>query len=123
MQKRLDSIGRSLEYYKSFSRYLLKTKPKRLASKKRNGIKLQLQKMFYHKSETYLVVEVSNTSGITFETNFLKVYSVSGNKKRKASYQWLEIQPVYIHNNPTKIWNGQSLRFVYILPKYVLGDK
>lgn len=79
--------------------------------------------MFYHKSETYLVVEVSNTSGITFETNFLKVYSVSGNKKRKASYQRLEIQPVCIHNNPTKIWNGQSLRFVYILPKYVLGDK
>ena len=119
----LDSMEKSMAYYKSFSRYLLKTKPKRLASKQKNGIKLQLQKMVYHKSETYLVMEVSNTSGITFETNFLKVYSVSGNKKRKASYQRLEMKPIYICNPPNKIWNGQSLRFVYVLPKYVLGDK
>ena len=119
----LDSMEKSLAYYKSFSKYLLKTNPKRLASKKRNGIKLQLQKMVYHKSETYLVMEVSNTSGITFETDFLKVYSVSGNKKRKASYQRLEMKPIYICNYPNKIWNGQLLRFVYVLPKYVLGDK
>jgi len=119
----LDSMEKSLAYYKSFSKYLLKTNPKRLASKKRNGIKLQLQKMVYHKSVTFLVMEVSNTSGITFETNFLKVYSVSGNKKRKASYQRLEMKPIYICNHPYRIWNGQLLRFVYVLPKYVLGDK
>ncbi|WP_456866809.1 DUF4138 domain-containing protein [Galbibacter sp. BG1] len=119
----LDSMEKSMVYYKSFSKYLLKTTPKRLASKKRNGIKLQLQKIVYHKSETYLVMEVSNTSGITFETDFLKVYSVSGNKKRKASYQRLEMKPIYICNYPNKIWNGQLLRFVYVLPKYVLGDK
>ena len=79
--------------------------------------------MVYHKSTTYLVMEVFNTSDITFKTNFLKVYSVSGNKKRKASYQRLEMKPIYICNYPNKIWNGQSLRFVYVLPKYVLGDK
>ncbi|MEJ4089232.1 DUF4138 domain-containing protein [Galbibacter orientalis] len=122
-QERLDSIEKSMEYYKSFSKYLLKNKPKRIASKRKNGIKIQLQKMIYHRSETYLVMEISNTSNITFETNFLKIYSVSGNKKRKASYQRLEMQPVYIYNSPSKIWNGQSLRFVYVLPKYVLGDK
>lgn len=122
-QKRADSIGERLEYMKSFGTYLLKTKPKRLAAKQRNGIKIQLQKMVYHKSETYLVMEISNTSGIAFETDFLKIYRVSGNKRRKASCQQLEIQPIYVYNPPTKIWNGQSLRFVYVLPKYVLGDK
>ena len=121
--KQLDSINKNLEYFKSFSIYLLKTKPERLASKQKNGIKIKVQKMVYHKSETYLVMEVSNSSGITFETDFLKVYRASGNKKRKASYQRLELKPVYIHNHPTKIWNGQSLRFVYVIPKYVLGDK
>src|SRR5690606_31082811 len=105
------------------STYLLKSKPERLATKQKNGINLKLQKLVYHKSETYLVMEVSNTSGITFETDFLKVYRASGNKKRKASYQRLELKPVYIHNYPTKIWHGQSLRFVYVLPKYVLGEK
>ena len=122
-QERLDSIEKNLEYFKSFSTYLLKTKPKRMAAKQKNGIKIQLQKMIYHKSETYLVMEVSNTSGITFETDFLKVYSVSGNKNRKASYQRLEMKPTCIYNPPNKIWNGQSLRFVYVLPKFVLGNK
>ncbi|EIJ38699.1 hypothetical protein JoomaDRAFT_1689 [Galbibacter orientalis DSM 19592] len=122
-QKRLDSIEKNFEYFKSFSTYLLKTKPKRIAAKQKNGIKIQLQKMIYHKSEIYLVMEVFNTSGITFETDFLKVYSVSGNKKRKSSYQRLEMKPIYICNHPNKIWNGQSLRFVYVLPKFVLGDK
>src|SRR5690606_30518670 len=110
--KRLDSIDKNLQYHKSFSTYLLETKPKKLASKQKNGIKIQLQKLVYHKSETYLVMEVSNNSGIMFETDFLKVYRASGNKKRKASYQRLELKPVYIHHHPTKIWNGQSLRFV-----------
>ncbi|WP_456867784.1 DUF4138 domain-containing protein [Galbibacter sp. BG1] len=122
-QKRLDSIEKSLEYFQSFSKYLIKTKPKRLASKQKNGIKVEIHKMIYHKSETYLVMEVSNISDITFETDFLNVYRVSGNKKRKASYQRLEMKPLYIYNPPTKIWNGQSLRFVYVLPKYVLGEK
>ena len=121
--KKLDSIERSLKYFKSFSAYLLKTRPKKLASKQKNGINLKLQKLVYHKSETYLVMEVSNTSGITFETDFLKVYRTSGNKKRKASYQRLEMKPIYVYNPPTKVWNGQSLRFVYVFPKYVLGDK
>lgn len=122
-QKRLDSIEKSLEYFQSFSKYLLKTNPKRLASKQKNGIKIQLQKMVYHKSQTYLVMEVSNTSGVGFEVDFLKIYRISENKKRKASYQRLEMKPVFSYNPPVKIWNGQSLRFVYVLPKYVLSDK
>lgn len=122
-QIRLDSIEKSLEYFQSFSKYLLKTKPKRLASKKKDGIKIQLQKLVYHKSQTYLVMEVSNTSGVAIDVNFLKIYRISGNKKRKASYQSLEMKPLYIYNPPIKIWNGQSLRFVYVIPKYVLGDK
>lgn len=121
--KRLDSIDKSLEYYKSFSEYLLKIKTEKLAAKQKNEIKIQLQKIVYHNSETYLVMEVSNASDIAFVMDFLKIFRVSGNKKRKASYQRLEMKPIYIYNSPTKIWNGQSLRFVYVLPKYVLGDK
>lgn len=68
-------------------------------------------------------MEVSNTSGIAFETDFLNVYRVSGNKKRKASFQRLEMKPIYTYKAPIKIWNGQWLRFVYVLPKFVLDDK
>ncbi|MCX2682155.1 DUF4138 domain-containing protein [Galbibacter sp. EGI 63066] len=69
------------------------------------------------------VVKGTNTSGITFEIDFLNIYRVSGNKKRKASYQKLPLKPIYKYKLPDKVWNGQSLRFVYVLPKFALGDK
>ncbi|MCF8716317.1 DUF4138 domain-containing protein [Joostella atrarenae] len=122
-QKELDSTDRSEQYFKTFSKYLLKIEPRKVEREQKSGIKLQLQNLIYHKSEMYLVLEIGNTSGITFETDFLNIYRASGDKKRKASYQRLEMKPIYICNPPTKIWNGQSLRFVYVLPKYVLGDK
>ncbi len=122
-KKELDSVARRLEYFKRFGEYLLKSKPKNLKTKRKKGLKLQLQRIAYNGSETYLMMEVSNTSGITFEVDFLNVYRVSGNKKRKASYQKLPISPIYRHKLPNKVWNGQSYRFVYVIPKFVLGDK
>ena len=122
-KKELDSVARRLEYFKRFGDYLWKSKPKNLKTKRKRGVKLKLQKMIYHGSETYLVMEMSNVSGITFEMDFLNVYRVSGNKRRKASYQKLEMKPIYKHKLPEKVWNGQSFRFVYVLSKFVLGDK
>ena len=122
-KKELDSAARRLEYFKRFGDYLLKSKPKNLKTKRKKGLKLQLERIAYNGSETYLVMEIANQSGITFEIDFLNVYRVSGNKRRKASYQKLQMKPVYKHKLPEKIWNGQSLRFVYVLPKFVLGDK
>ncbi|MFY0715360.1 DUF4138 domain-containing protein [Seonamhaeicola sp. NFXS20] len=121
--KTLDSVYRSVEYYKTFCKNLLNQKPEKIATKQSNGVKIYLQKLVYYNSETYLVMEVSNSSGIAFELDFLKVYRVSGNKKRKASHQRLEIKPIYTYSVPAKISNGQSLRFVYVLPKFVLGNK
>ncbi|MCX2681877.1 DUF4138 domain-containing protein [Galbibacter sp. EGI 63066] len=122
-QKKLDSVARRLEYFKRFGDYLIKSKPKRIKTKRKKGIKLQLQKIAYNSSETYLVMEIANNSGIAFEVDFLNVYGVSGNKKRKASYQKLLMKSIYTYKMPSKVWNSQSFRFVYVLPKFVLGDK
>ena len=68
-------------------------------------------------------MELTNTSGITFEIDFLKVYRFSGNKKRKSSFQKLEMKPIYTYKMPSKIYNSQSVRLIYVLPKFVLGSK
>ena len=68
-------------------------------------------------------MEVANTSGITFEIDFLKVYRISGNKKGKSSFQKLQIKPIYTYKMPSKIYNSQSVCLVYVLPKFVLGSK
>lgn len=78
--------------------------------------------MVYDASEMYLVIEIRNKSGIDFEIDYLNVYRANGNNKRKASYQRLQQEVIYKYKMPRAITNGQSQRFVFVLPKLVLGD-
>ncbi|MBU2526406.1 DUF4138 domain-containing protein [Flavobacterium frigidarium] len=78
--------------------------------------------MAYDASEVYLVIEVKNKSGIDFEIDYLNVYRTNGNKKRKASYQRLQQEVIYKHKMPYSITDGESQCFVYVIPKFVLGD-
>lgn len=121
--KELDSIAWRREYFERFCNYLLNAKNERLTTKRKGGIKLQLQQMAYHGNETYLVMEISNNSEIDFEVDYLKVYSVTGNKKKKASHQRLEMVPLHKHQMPNKIRRRSTKRFVYVLPKFVLGSE
>src|SRR5690606_20818125 len=121
--KELDNLELRREYFERFSDQLLGSKSGSLAGKRRNGIGLQLQKMVYKGSDAYLVMEVTNRSEIAYEVDFLNVYMVSGNKGKKASFQKLEMEPVHTHNMPSKVYNGQRVQFVFVLPKFVLGDK
>lgn len=109
-------------YFQKFSEYLLKSKQESIGTKRKQGIKLQLQKRVYHASEVYLVFEMKNNSGIDFEIDYLKVYRTNGNKKRKASFQRLEQETIYKHKIPGNIKTGEKKRFVYVLSKFVLGD-
>lgn len=109
-------------YFEKFSTYQLKSRYDPIATRRKKGVKLQLQKMSYIQTEVYLVLEIKNRSGIDFEIDFLKVYRTNGNKKKKASYQRLEQNVSYKHKMPEMVKNGQSYRLVLVLPKFVLGD-
>ncbi|MEM6736733.1 MAG: DUF4138 domain-containing protein [Bacteroidota bacterium] len=111
------------DYFRKFCNHLLKSNSGSIATKRKKGIKLQLQKMVYNASEVYIVLEIKNKSEIDFEVDYLNVYRVNGNKKRKASYQKLLIQADYKHEMPNTIEVGQSRRFIYVLPKFVLGNE
>jgi len=108
-------------YFQKFSEYLLESKFEKLANVRKKGMKFRLQKMLYNRSEVYLVLEIENGSGVDFEVDFVKVYNVSGNRKRKASFQELEKEVVYVHWVPSVVVNGTSKQFVLVLPKFVLG--
>lgn len=120
--KPLNKYANRITHFQKFSEYLLKSDFKRLETRCKKGIKLQLQKMAYDTSEVYLVIEVKNKSGINFEIDYLNVYRTNGNNKRKASYQGLQQEVIYKHKMPQSIADGESQRFVYVLPKFVLGD-
>ena len=118
----IDGQENRITYFQRFSKYLLNSKFERIATKRKKGIRLQLQKILYNASEVYLVIEIENNSGINFEINYLNIYRANGNKKRKASYQRLQQEVIYKHKMPSIIKDMQSKRFVYVLPKFVLGD-
>lgn len=109
-------------YFQKFSEYLLNSKLERVTTKRKKGIRFQLQKVVYNASEVYLVIEVQNASGIDFEVDYLNVYRVNGNKKRKASFQRLQQEVIYKYKMPSVIKDEQMLQFVYVLTKFVLGE-
>ena len=120
--KALNEYTNRIPHFQKFSEYLLKSNFESIETKRKKGIKVQLQKMAYDASEVYLVIEVKNKSGIDFEIDYLNVYRTNGNKKRKASYQRLQQEVIYKHKMPYSITDGESQCFVYVVPKFVLGD-
>ncbi len=122
-ERKIDDSNESrMAYFQRACEYLLQSSKENIATKRKGGVKLQLQKMDYYGSEVYLVLEVKNSSGIDFEIDYLNIYRTNGNKKRKASFQRLQQKVIYKHKMSSFIANGQSHRFVYVLPKFVLGD-
>ncbi|WP_345193447.1 DUF4138 domain-containing protein [Algibacter agarivorans] len=111
-----------IRYFQKFSDFLLKLKYESIRTKRQNGIKLQLQKMAYNNFQVYLVFEVKNNSEIDFEIDYLKVYRASGNRRRKASFQRLEQEVIFKYKMADFIKTGKKKRFVYVLPKFVLGE-
>ena len=110
------------KYFQKFCEYLLKSKKESFSVEREKGLKLTLERMVYNASEVYLVFKIKNSSNIDFEIDYLKVFRVNGNKKRKASYQKLEIEVIQSHNLPEQVKNGKNTRFVYVLPKFVFGE-
>ncbi len=118
----LDLKALKLHGYKDFCKYLLGTKLKRLASAKKQGLKLRLQAKEYKNTEVYLVIEMTNTSTIDFEIDQLQIFITNGTKRRKSSFQKLLQKVIYKHKFPEMIKKEASQKFVFVLPKFVLGE-
>lgn len=119
IQKKISHIKKK-DYFENVSSSLLLKKTKTLKSKRKNGMGLGLQNIQYHNREVYLVFEIKNKSGIDFELEYLKVFEVNGNKRKKSSYQKIQLVPVYAHAYQIMIKNNTSKRFVYVVPKFTL---
>ena len=108
------------QHFSKRSAALLKLPERKNKVKRKKEISLAIKNKVYHKAHVYIQFEIKNNSGIDFDINYLKLYKVSGNKNRKASYQELDLKPVLMYNLPDKIRHGETKRFVYVLPKFTL---
>lgn len=124
--KKADTVikekGDNVAYYNRFSEYLLQLKHVSIATKRKKGMVLKLLELKYHKNEVYMVLEIKNRSGIDFDVDYVNVYRVNANNRQKASSQRLKQNVAYKYKIPKTVSNGNVERFVYVLPKFVLGD-
>jgi len=111
-----------LDYFKKYADFLLKRPDVILKSKRKKGMVLRIRKLVYNRSEVYVHMEIVNRSGIDFELDALNIFVVNGNKRRKSSYQKLLQEVKYAYKAPVIIKHNQSAGFVYVLPKFVLGN-
>ena len=109
------------EYFKKFSAYHIERPRMPLASKRKDKLVLRLLDLVYDRSEVYAVLEIENRSDIDFEVDYLNIFKVNGNRRRKSSYQKLVLHPIFKYNFPEMVRVGKRRRFVYILPKFTLG--
>ncbi|WP_299529743.1 DUF4138 domain-containing protein [Ulvibacterium sp.] len=101
---------------------LLEQPERKNINKRKQGVSLSIKNMVYYGDLVFIQFEIKNESGIDFDIDYLKLALVIGNDKRKASYQSVPLISRYVHSLPRKTSHGETSRFVYVIPKFTLGD-
>lgn len=110
-------------YYEKFCSYLLDRKQRISGIKKQNeGITLSVENIVFDKEELYFVIQIENNSTLDFDLNFLKFSVETRQKGKRKSLQRLYKEPIFKWVLPSKIVENETIRFVYVLPKFSLSS-
>nr|WP_293296889.1 DUF4138 domain-containing protein [Allomuricauda sp.] len=116
-------IGNRTYYYQKFCSYLLTRKHRIGRIKKRSeDIGLSIENIVFDREELYFVIRIENRSTLDYDLNFLNFSVETRQKGKKKSLQSLYQEPLFVHDRPTKIAEGETSRLVYVMPKFSLSD-
>lgn len=87
------------------------------------GIKFQLNGIFIHDDVMYYRIMVENNSKINYEVDQLRFFVRDTKKVKRTASQEIEIIPIYILNNVSKIEGEAENTFVFALPKFTIPEK
>jgi len=118
------SISYSNEnYFRKFCSYLIEKKQDIGKIKKRkNDIILSLENIVFEKEQLFFVLEIQNRSTIDYEVNFLELSVQTKKNGKRKSMQKLVQEPSLKFQMPEIIKEGQSARFIYVIPKFSIAD-
>lgn len=117
-----DTIDNST-YYNKFCSYLVGRKQRIGRLKKRNeSIILSVENIVFDKEELYFVIQVENKTSLDYDLNYLKLSIETRKKGKKKSLQRLYQEPVFKYNLPSKVKENETVRLVYVLPKFSIGN-
>lgn len=117
------SIDNRTYYYQKFCSYLLNRNQRIGRIKERKeSIVLSVENIVFDKEELYFVIQIENNSTLDYDLNFLNLSIETRQKGKKKSLQRLYQEPIYARRLPSKIVEGEMVRFVYVLPKFSLSN-
>jgi hypothetical protein len=117
------NLNKKEDHYRRFCSYLLSKKQRIDRIKKRkNGIILSVENIVFNKEQLYFVIEIENRSSLDYDLNFLNLAIETRKRGKKKSLQRLYQDPVFKYNLPAKIVKNQTVRMVYVLPKFSIGN-
>jgi hypothetical protein len=123
-KKTQNNLNKKDDHYRRFGSYLLSKKQGIGRIKKRKyGVILSVENIVFNKEELYFVIQIENKSGLDYDLNFLKLAIETRKKGKKKSLQRLYQEPVFKYNLPDKIGKKQTIRLVYVLPKFSLSKE
>lgn len=93
----------------------------RKKKKSKYGIKLELQNIVFRDHQLYFKFQLSNTSTLDYDLNFLKLYVQTKKRGKKKSMQSVLKKPIYSHQIPTKITGGATASFVVAYDKFSIA--
>ena len=117
------SIDNSTYYYQKFCSYLLDRRQYLGRYTRRNdGVIIRLENIVFDKEELYFVIQIRNNSTLDYDLNFLNLSIETRQKGKKKSLQRLYQEPIFKHHLPSKIVVNETVRFIYVMPKFSLSN-
>lgn len=117
------SIDNSTYYYRKFCSYLLdKRQYLGRYTRRNNGVIVRLENIVFDKEELYFVIQIRNNSSLDYNLNFLNLSIETRQKGKKKSLQRLYQEPIFKHHLPSKIVVNETVRFIYVIPKFSLSN-
>ncbi len=111
--RKTDSLENRKQYFEKFSLSRLKHNHNMSKKKRKHGMILRLKDLVYDRTEVYALIEISNRSGIDFEVDYLKVFKVHGNNRRKSSFQKIPLAIVHKENFPRMVKDREKIFFYW----------
>jgi hypothetical protein len=117
------SIDNDTYYYQKFCSYLLEKREYVGRFTRRNdGVILRLENIVFDKEELYFILQIRNNSTLDYDLNFLNFSVETRQKGKKKSLQRLLKEAIFKYNLPSKIAVNETLRFIYVMPKFSLSN-
>ena len=117
------SIDNSTYYYQNFCSYLLDRRQYLgRHTRRNNGVVMRLENIVFDKKALYFVIQIRNNSTLDYDLNFLNISVETRQKGKRKSLQRLYIEPIFKHHLPSKIVVNETVRLIYVMPKFSLSN-